>query len=198
MGQATRKLVRPICFALWLAAATFAATTLTAWHAVALPTRATPAQHLPTHTWHLTHYLSADCNCSLEIARYLTNRALLPPATEEIMLVDGIDTRAEQKLIDSLDRAHFPYTTISAEALASRDGVEAVPLLTIEAPDGTVRFRGGYHERGTPAGEYLDITILADLMASRPAPNPRVYGCATSRRLRSQLDPLSLLSLLHP
>jgi hypothetical protein len=39
------------------------------------------------------------------------------------------------------------------------------------------------------------VALLSGLLASQPVPRLRVYGCATSRRLKGFLDPLSLKSL---
>lgn len=73
--------------------------------------------------------------------------------------------------------------------------MEGVPILKIAGPDGSTRFQGAYRGQGTPPGQYLDIAILSGLIESKPVPQLRAYGCATSRRLKSMLDPLSLKSL---
>jgi hypothetical protein len=187
--------LRALGFALWLAVATFATTTLTAWHAVAVPMQPYSKQsNSHGNTWHLTHYLSSNCACSRAIARYLIARSPLSIATEEVVMIGSSDIAAESGMLDALSRKGFHTVTVTAEAAAA-EGVEGVPLLKIEAPDGTTRFRGGYRERNAPPEEYLDVSILSGLIASKPAPNVRVYGCATSRRLRALLDPLSLKSL---
>jgi hypothetical protein len=97
--------------------------------------------------------------------------------------------------MDALNRLGFHSTSIGREIAASRYHVEGVPLLEVEAPDGSVRFRGGYRKRNVPNDEYLDTAIVSDLMNSITPPRLRVYGCATSHRLKSLLDPLSILSL---
>jgi hypothetical protein len=188
--------LRAIGFAFWLIAATFAASTLTAWHSVSLPLQPERSKPRGGHGngWHLTHYLSPNCACSRAIARYLIARGTLSKATEEIVFIGSSDIPAENGLLDALNRRGFHITSVSAET-AAEEGVEGVPILKIEAPDGSIRFRGGYRERSTPPEEYLDVAILSGLIASQPVPNPRAYGCATSRRMRSLLDPLSLKSL---
>jgi hypothetical protein len=188
--------LRIIGFALWLTVATIAATTLTAWHSTALPVRPADPELPNSHgnTWHLTHYLSPNCACSRAIARYLMARNPLISATEEVVIIGSSDVPAENELVARLSQKGFRTTAVSAEA-AAEEGVEGVPMLKIEAPDGTARFRGGYQQRGAPPEKYLDVAILSGLMASKPVPNLRVYGCATSRRLRSLLDPFALKSL---
>lgn len=192
--------VRALGFVLWLTVATFAATSLTAWHSVALPVRSGLPAALRGNVghWHLTHYLAASCACSQAVARHLITRGPISVATEEVVLIGSGDTSADTTLRDALSRGGF-YTVIVTPDTASVDyGVDGVPMLRINAPDGTEGFRGGYRNRGEGPGAYLDLAILSDLMASRPVSSLRVNGCATSRRLRSLLDPLSLRSLSFP
>jgi hypothetical protein len=100
-------------------------------------------------------------------------------------------SRARGELVAALKRSGFDAAAMTPETAAAEHGVEGVPLLEISAPDGSVRFRGGYRDRNTPPGQYLDVTILEGLIASRLAPQLQVYGCATSRRLKLYLDPFS-------
>lgn len=193
MKKKRRDIFRIAGFITWLAAATFAATTLTAWHSVAFPTK-------PEHTvlnqrhkgrWLLTHYLSAECTCSQTVMRHLSQRGPLADAMEDVVVIQSQDVPQDNKMLSELIRSGFHVRSITAEAASSIEGVEGVPLLKIEAADGTVRYRGGYRENGAPLEKNLDTVILAGLMASAPVPSLRVFGCATSYRLRSLLDPLS-------
>jgi hypothetical protein len=195
-----RGLVRSLGFVLWLTMATFAATSLTAWHSVALPVRSGLPGLMPANTgsWHLIHYLSAACACSQAVARHLIARGPLPVAAEDVVLIASGDTPADNTLRRALSRRGFHAVIVNPDKASLNDGVDGVPLLKINAPDGTQKFRGGYLDRGAPGGVYLDVTILSSLMASRPVPRIHVYGCATSQRLRSLLDPLSLRSLSFP
>lgn len=159
MPERGRSARRFIGFAVWLVAATFAAATLTAWHAVALPT---PTQESTVHStragvWHLTHYLSVDCACSRAIAAYLMARGPLALAAEDIVFVSSPDVRTQKNMLEDLRRRGFQTASTMSEARASQEGTNGVPLLKIEGPDGTVRFRGGYRERNTPSGEYLTV-----------------------------------------
>lgn len=189
-------------FGLWLVVATFAATTMTSWHSVALPAHSGSAARGTSHagSWHLTHFLSADCACSRDVARHLVKRGRLQTAaaTEEVVFVASSDISEQNRMREELNGAGFLSTIITTETAASADGVEGVPTLRIEAPDGTMRFNGGYRDRTAKPEDYLDLVILSSLMHSRPVPRPRVYGCATSARLRTLLDPWSLRSLSFP
>lgn len=126
-------------------------------------------------------------------------RGPLTIAVEEVILIRSSDAPAENELLTALTRTGFKTSVIAADAAASLEGrIEGVPVLNIEAPDGTTRFHGGYRAQNAPPGEYLDVAVLSGLMASKPVPDLRVLGCATSRHLRSQLDPLSFRSLSFP
>lgn len=198
-----------LVFGLWLTAATIAASTVTAWHSLALPDTAVPAQIVnPTGQWRVKHYLSSECACSRAVARYLGSRGPVKTASEDIILIatDPVTPekiRWQNEVAASLIASRFHTREISATAAADEAKVEAVPLLEIDGPDGRVRFRGGYREPTTPAGVYLDTTILSGLLAglseSASLPAPRVFGCATSARLRRQLNPfaIDLRKFLH-
>jgi hypothetical protein len=132
------------------------------------------------------------------VAHHLITRGPVSVATEEVVLLGSSDIPAENKLRDALSRRGFYTAIVTPDTASIDDGVDGVPMLRINAPDGTQRFRGGYRDQGAAAGVYVDLAILSDLMAARPVSSPHVYGCATSRRLRSLLDPLSLRSLSFP
>lgn len=199
MDRKSRGILRVVGFSLWLVVATLAAATLTAWHTVDL----TPPEHVALRghgdsKWRMTHYLAGDCACSRAVGRHLVARGPIAWVNEEILLLGRGDTSAENQLLNELKHGGFHPKVIAAEAAASLHGVEGVPLLEISAPDGAIHYRGGYREQNAPPGEYLDAAILTKLIASEPVPATRVYGCATSRRLRTRLDPLSLRTLLLP
>lgn len=188
-----RRAVSAIAFGFWLTAATIAAATITSWHTVALPGQQSQDMALSNadHQWHLRHYLSPDCECSRAISRYLVRRGPLNTAIEEVVLVtSGNDALRAGEISARLIRSGF-HTRIIASSAAAEARVEAVPTLEIEAPDGRIRFRGGYRDRTAPAGVYLDVSMLSDLIDSKPVAPLPVFGCATSARLRQQLNPLA-------
>lgn len=132
------------------------------------------------------------------MVRHLIWRGQLISATEEAVVIGSSDPVGQARMMAGLRQAGLIVTAITPEAAASVDGVEGVPPLKIDAPDGLTAFRGGYRDQGAPPDQFPDESILSGLMASRPIHRPRVYGCATSNRLRSALDPLSLKSLSIP
>ena len=186
--------VRGFGFGFWLIAATFAAASLTAWHSVALPVGNPVETTAGTEDgrWHMVHYLSSDCACSREVANYLVRRRPLAGVMEEVVLIASENPGAQLKMLNMFKQNGFRTSLMAPDAAANDAGVEGVPLLQIRAPDGSLRFRGGYREHGAPPDRFLDISILSGLMNSRAVPRPRVYGCATTHRLRALLDPLSL------
>lgn len=184
---------RGFAFGAWLIAATLAATSMTAWHALALPVGLpSSSDTVPSGRWRLTHYLSADCACSHEVARYLIQRQALHRAAETVAFIGPGDDLLQADLA----RAGYEVSVQTAQRAASEAGVNGVPLLQITSPAGSIAFRGGYRDMRVNPARFLDLEILDGLVDSRPIAHPRVYGCATTRRLRMLLDPLSLKSLL--
>jgi hypothetical protein len=180
-------------FGAWLILATVAASTLTAWHSIAVPVSTNSAGLTKGGStgWRITHYLSSECGCSQGVASYLESRGPLSQATEEVVLIASTDRGRDAAFRGRLSEKNFRVELIS-ENDASTDGVQGVPTLEIVAPTGRVAFRGGYRKLGAAPGAYLDVAILSGLMASRPVGAIPIYGCATSTRLRRLLDPLGL------
>jgi len=187
-----KRWVPALGFGLWLIAATFAAASLTAWHSIALPDSQLPkrAAREPDGRWHMTHYFSAACACSWQVARYLAGRKPLAGVQEDIVVIASDDPSAGARMLDLLKRNAFRTRIMTPEVAAAEDGVEGVPMLQIQSPDGAIKFRGGYREHGH--NQFLDVSIISGLMKSSPVVRPGIYGCATTHRLRSLLDPLSL------
>jgi hypothetical protein len=196
-----KRMAAPFIFGLWLILATVAASTLTAWHSLALPVPARPSWSRSDGTtgWRVTHYLSSECACSRAVASYLEKRRPLAQVTEEVVLIDSGDGGRDAAFGRSLRDKKFSVELLANGQAASMDGVEGVPTLEIVSPSHRVVYLGGYRERGAPPGKYLDLAILSGLMAPKPTRDLPgslpIYGCATSAHLRNLLDPLRLKSL---
>ena len=91
----------------------------------------------------------------------------------------------------ALRAAGFHVKVITPATLRARFHIEAAPLLVVGRPDGAVGYVGGYsrHKQSTA---YEDLAILADLREHTDRTALPVFGCATSERLASALDPLGL------
>src|SRR6202012_1504264 len=131
-----------------------------------------------------------DCACSRSVAAYLAARGPVPGVDEEIVLIDDpVATQVRDEMQRSLKAHAFTVTLRSAGDVAAADGVEGVPTLEAIAPDNHIAYRGGYNEHGAAPGDYLDTAILADLRAAKPRGELRIFGFATSQRLRRRQDP---------
>lgn len=134
----------------------------------------------------VAHFLGAQCGCSRDVVRSLARRAPIAGAHEYVFVIGSArETRAllagRGYVVDELD----------ADAAARRFDLEAVPVLVVALRDAGVRYVGGYTERKRD-GQILTTSIVARILAdARPSPLP-VLGCAVSRRLRQQLDPLGV------
>jgi hypothetical protein len=192
-----KRLAAAAIFAGWLILATLAASTLTAWHTISLPAaiKAHVTRGDAAAAWRLVHYLSPECACSRAVASYLVKRGPLGNAGEDVVLLASGNPATDAAFAKPLTENGFRVELRTQADAASRDGVEGVPTLEIVAPGNRIVFRGGYRERGAAPGAYLDVALLSALMASKPLRALPIYGCATSQRLSSALDPLGLKSL---
>jgi hypothetical protein len=135
----------------------------------------------------LVHVISGECSCARALFAHLVSRRPFPGA-EEIILFVGPDTRKQDKLARL---AGFAFTTVSAQELGSRFGLEAAPVLIVMSSAGELQYVGGYYAH--PATTIpLDERIYTQLAAgTEPQPLP-VFGCAVSPRLQQSLTLLHL------
>jgi hypothetical protein len=184
-----------ILLGLWFVAMLAIGVDLLVRHAVALPRPAADARlaaslaplRSPEHGgWMAVHVLYQRCRCSVKIAEHLlaTER---PADLDEHVLLVGEGGALGARLAAS----GFAVHALGEEELASKYGVESVPLLVLVAPDGSVRYAGGYTSRKQGL-EARDLAIIADAKAGRDTAAIPIFGCAVSERLRAALDPLRI------
>ncbi len=133
----------------------------------------------------LVHVIYAECSCSRALFVHLVARRPFPGAEEAILFV-GADPRKQE----SAARAGYTFTTVSAQELASRFGLEAAPVLVVLDSAGKLRYAGGYYAHPatiTPLDERI-YNRLATGANVEPLP---VFGCAVSSRLQKSLNPLA-------
>ncbi len=190
------KAVGVVGLGVWFLVMLSIGTTLLARHAVALPrpsvdeplARAMATLRGPDGAgrWMAVHVLYTECQCSQRIVAHLLASDRPRDVAERVVLV-GRNADLEQRLAS---RGFHVLPSTTAE-LADRYHVVAVPLLVVVAPDGTVRYAGGYTNR-KQGPDPRDLEILAETGADRrPTPLP-LLGCAVSDRLRASLNPLNL------
>ncbi len=137
--------------------------------------------------WMAVHVLYTECRCSQRLLQHLLETTR-PTGTSEHVLLVGHDEGLEQKL-----RAKsFRVTNVESTELGDRYHVTAVPLLVIAAPDGSIRYAGGYttHKQGP---DPRDLQILAEARSTGSVLGALpIFGCAVSERLKKILNPLGI------
>ena len=168
-------------------------------HLVALPTPPTSDRvlHHALETalvgrpgnWRLAHVMYRTCTCSRRTIEHLVSRGRLPGTDELVVMVDDAVAAGPQDAV--LRAAGFTVLVISPATL--RDGwhVESTPLLVVARPDHEVVYVGGYN-RHKQSPRYEDVAIVDELRGHHVPATLPVFGCATSARLASALDPLGL------
>jgi hypothetical protein len=136
--------------------------------------------------WMAVHVLDAECKCSQRIAEHLLASDRPKDVSEHVLLVGG-DVALETQLTSR----GFQVARVEPTELSDRYHIQAVPLLVVSAPDGTVRYAGGYTAR-KQGPDPRDLEILADARAGRSVEPIPVFGCAVARRLQSTINPLGL------
>jgi hypothetical protein len=193
--QIARSLVR-VALGVWFIVMLGVGASLLARHVVALPRPAIdPALAAAmgslrtqddTGRWMVVHVLYAECRCSQRIAEHLL--AATPPsdATEQVLFVGH-----EPDLAARLTARSYRVLSITPAELGERFHVVAAPAFIVTAPDGSVRYAGGY---STPkqGPEPRDRSILADLRLGRHVDPLPVFGCAVSEKLQAKLNPLGV------
>ena len=135
-----------------------------------------------TGEWTVLHVLAADCGCSRRVLSRLNGRASEAGVRERILWVE--DGEPEEPM-----PVGFEVERLTAEGLATRHHIEAVPVLVVIAPDGVVKYRGGYTAR-KQGFDIRDRRIIAAVRRGEPTPPLPVYGCASSDRLKAATSSL--------
>ncbi len=126
--------------------------------------------------WLMIHVLAEGCACSNRVRAYLKQRPGMDAVRERMVPVEGA--------------GHLRLANLNME-------ISAAPLLIVVAPDGRVRYAGGYSKRRDAQDGFHDQEILAKLSQGAAVETLPVYGCATSRQMRARLDPFGLKALLE-
>jgi hypothetical protein len=198
--RTSRDRLAAIAFGLWVPAILILGAYLLAGHLVALPAPEARDRRLVSALaatgaadqgrWRALHFLDENCGCSQRVVTSLLARRPLPGLAERIVFITR--TPAGTAAAATAARgAGFAFETVAPEDLERRFGVEAAPLLVAVAPDNRVRYLGGYTDRKQgPSIEDRDIlqrTMRGERVAALP-----LFGCAVSKQLAAQLDPLRL------
>ena len=175
----------------WFAVMTLFSAGMLARHVLAMPAPAPTArlgQHLMAlrpadapPTWLAVHVLSSECRCSLRVVAHLVDSARPTGWTEIVLWVGDVTPPPE------LVRA-FDVRRVTAADLA-RYEIEAAPLLVAIAPDGDVRYAGGYTDR-KQGPTFHDLEVLTAARGTTAIPSLPLFGCATSERLQRALSSL--------
>jgi hypothetical protein len=132
----------------------------------------------------LVHVIYAECSCSRALFAHFIQRHPFPD-TEEAILFVGVDRKKEE----SARSVGFNFTSVSAEELAFRFGLEVAPVLIVFDSAGRLLYAGGYYDHPAAIAP-LDRRIYAQLTAgTRVEPLP-IFGCAVSYHLKGSLNPL--------
>jgi hypothetical protein len=181
----------------WAVAMTAISVVLLARHAIALPTptpkdarfQAAVAQLAAGDAqqgWSAVHVLYAKCRCSQRIVDHLVDSRRPAGVRERVLLVDD-----DGAFTTRLRAAGFTVIATAPTELRDKYRVEAAPLFVVSAPDGRIRYAGGY-TREKQGPDIRDLAILSDLMADRTPEVLPTLGCAVSDELRAVLNPLEI------
>ncbi len=136
--------------------------------------------------WLALHALFAECGCSQRVAEHLLARHPMPGMRERVLFV-GESPRA-----DELAAAGYEVEKLDEDTLRDRYGFEGVPAFALVAPDGGVRYVGGY-TRTKQGSDFVDVSATAAALRGESTHPLPIFGCAVSRALQQRRDPLGLL-----
>jgi hypothetical protein len=197
-GRASnRERAGKLAFAMWACASLALVASLMVAHWYILPSpdkgdpvtsRALAALRGPgdAERWLAVHVLYGRCRCSQRIVDHLvaTRR---PEGVKEVILLVGEDPGHGERAA----RAGFTVVRLSPAELERDYHIVAAPLLAIVAPDGSLRYTGGYtgHKQGP---DIRDVALIEETRARGSASPLPLFGCAVSKELQELIDPLRL------
>jgi hypothetical protein len=190
-----RSLVQ-VALAVWFVIMLGVGASLLARHAVALPrptidpalVTAMASLRTPDDAgrWMVVHVLYTECRCSQRIADHLLAAAPPSDLAEHVLLI-GHQPELEARLI-----AHsYRVLSVTRAELEERFHVVAAPSFLVMAPDGSVRYAGGYTVSKQGA-DPRDRVVLADVRMGKQVDPLPVLGCAVSEQLQAELNPLRI------
>ncbi|MFT6632543.1 MAG: hypothetical protein ACJAS4_002507 [Bacteriovoracaceae bacterium] len=135
-------------------------------------------------SWGMIHLLAEECGCSQTVAEYLIERGKLKGTSEKVILV-GSSTQYSSRLTD------LGFEIVEANYL---DGyIDGVPMLIIHNKKGEVKYSGGYaNGMITPVTKIVDLKLLAQVKNNIKSKDLIVMGCAVSKEIQKELDPMGL------
>jgi hypothetical protein len=181
-----------VALCVWVPASLVVIAVLMSAHLLALPTPASRVVEAalaragtPRGAYRAYHVLYADCPCSRRVAESLVRRGARKDFVEEVLLVGH-----DPALASRLTEARFAVEEMTPESLKDRFELEAAPAFFAVAPDGVVKYLGGYTtiKQGMEEDDRI-LTLVHH--GARPEPLP-LFGCAVSRELQAKADPLGL------
>ena len=143
---------------------------------------------LVPRAWSAVHVLYRECPCSTKTIAHLLARKAMPQLTEVVLVVD--DARREGPQDAPLRAAGYRVVVVSPEQLRTQYGLEAVPVFVVARPDGALAYVGGYSRHQST--RFADVAIVTDVMRAAEVTTLPVFGCPTSKRLATAMDPLGL------
>ncbi|MDQ8182689.1 hypothetical protein QEH57_18610 [Pelagicoccus sp. SDUM812005] len=177
-------------FSLWAASISIPLGLFSAAHQAVLPVaqQSLRAASAVGDDWSLVHVVAEDCACSRSVMDYLVERGVSSDYSEEVILVGGGETFASR-----LEAAGFSVSEVEAEQLCSVSGAEGVPFFQVARGAEEPSYSGAYFASAFRGGNgFLDLSTADRLAAGGLVLSRPVYGCPTSERLKSILDPFGL------
>ncbi|MBD5778922.1 hypothetical protein IEN85_05415 [Pelagicoccus sp. NFK12] len=174
-------------FVLWTGAISVPLGLFSAAHRAVLPVAKESLQVSSSgeEQWTIVHVLAEDCACSRSVIDYLVDRGPSEAFAEEVTLVGGGSEAAER-----LRRQGYLVATVEGEQLCADFGSEGVPFFQVVKGGSEPSYSGAYFD-GAFRGDagFQDLRTASRLAAGGFVLSRPVYGCPTSERLKSVLDP---------
>jgi hypothetical protein len=136
--------------------------------------------------WLAVHVMCTDCGCSQLLMTHLVTRRALPDVRERIVLVGHDEAFAKRAR-----NAGFGFEEVTAEELALRYRAESAPMLLVASPAGKLLYAGGYADRKR-GPDAKDVDVIRGLLGGERVEKLPLFGCAVSKKLQKDLDPLGL------
>lgn len=139
-------------------------------------------------TWTNIHFITDQCLCSNELAKYLVERKAQKDISELVIIV-GKSSVFEKKI----KTAGYETKHISEKDLAQKIGITGIPLYVILDQNQQLKYYGGYSERViNKTTVFKDLEILKETKKGKSVTSLPKFGCAVSSDLQARLDPFNL------
>lgn len=142
----------------------------------------------------VTHVLGTGCRCSESVTKHLLNRGTKLGVVESVVYLSEPGNEKLESLRLKFEEKGFQFQFRDKDSFSEYENkVTGVPFLMVSNRDNQVLYAGGYGRYKIIDGQEIqDEIIINKILSNKSVENLPIFGCATSLKYQSLLDPFQI------